>query len=92
MVEWYKELIQLRKATPELTNGRLDYVSVTVDEDDQWLVMDRGSIQVACNLGAEELQIELPSASTLLLGSDGVVLSRDELMLPPDSVSIVRIA
>jgi len=91
MVEWYIALIHLRKTTPELTDGRLDEVSVTVDEDDQWLVMDRGPIQIACNLSTEALQIELPSGSILLLGSDEVVLSEDELTLPPDSVSIVRL-
>jgi maltooligosyltrehalose trehalohydrolase len=75
-----------------LANGRLDEVSVAYEEDDQWLVMDRGPIQVACNLGAEPLRVELPPGSTLLLGSDDVTLSDGELTLPADSVSIVRIA
>ncbi len=91
MVEWYKQLIRLRRDTPELTNGRMDDVSVTVDEDDQWLVMDRGSIQVACNLGPGPLLIQLPPGSTLLLGSEEVALDGDALTLPPDSLSIVRI-
>ncbi len=91
MVEWYKQLIRLRRATPELTNGRMDEVAVTIDEDDQWLVMDRVAIRVACNLGSEPLRIELPPGSTLLLGSEEVTLDRDALTLPPDSVSIVRI-
>jgi maltooligosyltrehalose trehalohydrolase len=92
MVEWYKKLIRLRRTTPELLNGRMDEVLVTIDEEDQWLVMDRGAIQVACNLGSEPLQIELPPGSVLLLGSDDVVLSEEELTLPPDSVSVARVA
>ncbi|AXC11821.1 Malto-oligosyltrehalose trehalohydrolase [Acidisarcina polymorpha] len=92
MLDWYKQLIHLRKTTPELVNGRLDDVIVSVDEDDQWLVMDRGTIQVACNFGAEPLQIELPSGSTLLLGSDEVALKENELTLPPDGVSVVRVS
>jgi maltooligosyltrehalose trehalohydrolase len=92
MTEWYRQLIRLRRTTPELTNGRLNEVSVAFDEDDQWLVMDRGPIQVACNLGSEDLQIELPPGSELLLGSDGVVLNGEELVLPADSVSVVRVS
>jgi maltooligosyltrehalose trehalohydrolase len=92
MVDWYKQLIRLRRTIAELANGRLDEVSVAYEEDDQWLVMDRGPIQVACNLGAEPLRVELPPGSTLLLGSDDVTLSDGELTLPADSVSIVRIA
>jgi maltooligosyltrehalose trehalohydrolase len=91
MVDWYKRLIRLRRTTPELINGRLDEVSVTADEEDRWLVMDRGAIQVACNLGAEPLRIALPPGAVLLLGSDDVSLSEDELTLPSDSVSVVRI-
>jgi len=91
MLEWYKQLIRLRRSTPELVNGRLDDVTVSIDEDDRWLVMDRGMIQVACNLGEEPLHIELPSGSSLLLGSDEVVFSEDRLTLPPDSVSVVRV-
>ncbi len=91
MLTWYKQLIQLRKATPELTNGRLDEVTVTVDEEDRWLIMDRGAIQVACNLGSEPLQIQQPAGSTLLLASNEVTLSGDELTLPPDSISVMRL-
>ncbi len=92
MVDWYKKLIHLRKTTPELTNGRMDDVIVSIDDDDQWLVMDRGAIQVACNLGSEPLHIDLPEGSTLLLGSDEVAMQGSELTLPPDSVSVVRVA
>jgi maltooligosyltrehalose trehalohydrolase len=92
MVQWYKQLIQLRRNTPELTNGRLDEVKVTDDDDQEWLVMDRSAIQVACNFGPEPLQILLPPGSTLLLASDEVSLEGEELTLPSDSVSIVRVA
>jgi maltooligosyltrehalose trehalohydrolase len=91
MLEWYKKLIQLRRTTPELLNGRMDEVLVTIDEDDRWLVMDRGAIQIACNLGSEPLQIELPPGSVLLLGSDEVAFTGEELTLPADSVSVVRV-
>ena len=93
MLDWYKHLIQLRRSTPELTNGRLEDVVVTIDEDEQqWLVMDRGAIQVACNLGADSLKIILPPGAVLLAGShESVQLAENELTLPPDSVSVVRV-
>ena len=91
MVDWYKKLIELRKTTPELVNGRMDDVTVSIDEEDLWLVMDRAAIQVACNFGSEPLQISLPPGSVLLLGSDEVTFEGDEVTLPPDSVSVVRV-
>jgi maltooligosyltrehalose trehalohydrolase len=91
MAEWYKQLIHLRKTTPELVSGRLDDVTVSIDEEDTWLVMDRGMIQVACNFGLEPLRIELPEGSALLLGSDEVTLDGDELTLPAESVSVARV-
>ena len=92
MLDWYKRLIQLRRSTPELSNGRLEAVTVTFDEDEKWLVMDRGPIQVACNWGPDTLKIALPPEAALLLGSsDAVELSDGDLVLPPDSVSIVRV-
>ena len=91
MVAWYKQLIQLRCATPELLNGRMDDVMVTVDDEDNWLVMDRGQLQIACNFGDEDLHVELPSGSTLLFGSEEVSLNGEQLTLPAECVSIVRV-
>jgi maltooligosyltrehalose trehalohydrolase len=91
MLDWYRRLIALRKATPELLNGRMDDVTVTLDEDDLWLVMDRGALQIACNFGADPLKVGLPEGSVLLLASDEAVFDGEELTLPPESVSIVRV-
>jgi maltooligosyltrehalose trehalohydrolase len=91
MLDWYRRLIALRKSTPELLNGRMDDVTVTLDEDYLWLVMDRGALQIACNFGADPLKVGLPEGSVLLLASDEAVFDGEELTLPPESVSIVRV-
>ncbi|MDQ1490534.1 MAG: maltooligosyltrehalose trehalohydrolase, partial [Actinomycetota bacterium] len=42
LLAWHRDLIALRRATPDLLDGRLDRVSATVDEDAQTIVVRRG--------------------------------------------------
>ena len=63
--------------------------SVTYDEQEKWLRMQRGKISVICNLGAESGGGAFPVAreTEILLASHGdprVVGS--EVTLPPDAV------
>jgi maltooligosyltrehalose trehalohydrolase len=46
LLAWYRELIALRRARPELTDPRLDRVSVSYDEDARWLVVARGRLLI----------------------------------------------
>src|SRR5262249_58599769 len=51
MLAWYTELIALRRARPELTDPRLDRVRAEYDEQERWLVVRRGRVRIAANLG-----------------------------------------
>ncbi|MCU0265654.1 MAG: malto-oligosyltrehalose trehalohydrolase [Actinomycetia bacterium] len=53
---WYRALIALRRAEPDLRDPRLDTVDVRTDESARWLVMARGGFRVVVNL-AEEPQV-----------------------------------
>ena len=50
LLEWDRGLIRLRKALPELSDGRRDTVHVEVDEDEGRLVYRRGRVTVDCDL------------------------------------------
>ena len=53
MLAWYRELIALRRARPELTDPRLDRVQADYDEAGRWLVVRRGRLRIAANLGPQ---------------------------------------
>ena len=59
LLAWHRELIRLRRATPALTDGRLDRVRVRFDEAARWLVMERGPLAVACNFAAQPQDVPL---------------------------------
>ena len=66
-------------------------VRVTFDEEKQWLRVDRGTIAVLCNLGAQDCFFPVPQSSSPELVSHGVIRIVDgKINLPPDSVAVLR--
>ena len=55
----YRQLIALRHNEPDLADPWLDHMRVDYDETDRWIVMHRGSLAIACNLGTEAVDIQL---------------------------------
>lgn len=92
MLNWYGNLIAIRKSSPELANGSLEETQVEYSEDEKWLVLRRGRIEVAANLGNAPLNRHLPPAAKLLLVSNSSVkLESATLIVPQDSVAILKI-
>ncbi len=103
MVEWYRELIALRRAMPELTDGDLRNVKVRFSEAEKWFVMERGQCTVALSLAEAPVEIAAPAGSTVRLASAGAELRAQSsehgvqeaarrvqiLALPPDSVAVL---
>jgi maltooligosyltrehalose trehalohydrolase len=89
LLTWYRDLIALRKALPELTDPRLDQVKVDFDEEARWLVMHRGTLRVAANLSLKQVRVRLPRAR-ILLASDEYVRYDGDLVLPGRSLAILR--
>jgi hypothetical protein len=88
MVAWYRDLIALRRCTPDLRDRRLGAPDVTVDPATRTVCVVRGGIEVVANLGTE------PHA----VGGDGEVLlastaipTTSPVVLPPTSVLIRRV-
>lgn len=92
ILDWYKQLIRLRTRTHELRDGRFDAVDVNYDEHQRWLVMSRGSITMAINLGEQKCRVSIPDSGScrLLMASDErIILDAESAELPSDSVAIV---
>jgi maltooligosyltrehalose trehalohydrolase len=91
MLDWYRQLIRLRRELPSLTDGEPGHTSVTYSEHDKWISMERGDVTVSCNLGATEGTFPVPEGGRVVLGSRGVPMVLDcTVMLPPNTVVIIR--
>ena len=86
ILAWYRSLIALRRALPDLSDGRLDRVHATHHGEERF-AMERGAVQVVCNLGR---RVELPAGrfSALLLAS-GARLSGGWVEMEPDGAAIL---
>jgi maltooligosyltrehalose trehalohydrolase len=61
---------------------------IDYDEDQRWIVMHRGRLAVACNLGAEPVQVPITGEMVLCSASPNVGANPPEMQ--PDSFAILR--
>lgn len=82
LLEWHRSLIGLRRARPELNDPRLTrtHVETGGDEAAGWLVMWRGRVRVAANLGDHPVRLRVAAGDgtgrpdpRLLLVSDPAI-------------------
>ena len=91
MQSWYRDLIRLRRSIPALNNGEPGNTRVAFDETERWLIVWRGDVSVLCNLGVGDRELPISNDSRLLLASgEGISFGRAAVLLPPDSVAIIR--
>jgi maltooligosyltrehalose trehalohydrolase len=91
ILEFHKQLIELRRRFPSLTDGNLARVDVQFDEMQQWITVRRGPIALLASLAKAAQMIRAPFAGIPLITSEGPLPPRDrEWLLPPDSVLIIR--
>jgi len=88
MLRWYRELIALRRATPDLLDGRLDRVVVETDEAARSLRMQRGCITLFANLGDRPAAVIAPAHAPPVLNSQPVQREGDTFKLPKHTVAI----
>ena len=93
LLDWHQRLILLRRAEPSLNDGRFDGVKIQYDELAHWLVMERSAISVACNLAdhAQHIPLRVGEHRTLLASEPGVKAADGGVILPPDSVAILKL-
>jgi maltooligosyltrehalose trehalohydrolase len=84
----YQNLIALRRNETDLADPWLQRLLVDYDEEARWIVMRRGRLTVACNLGTEPVGV--PFAGELVLCSDPPDIGDGSTVLPPHSFVILR--
>jgi len=92
VLDFYRRLLALRRVRPELSDPRLDLIEVAYDEGAHWLVMHRGTLRVAVNLGAERQEIPLDGRpmGVLLSSGPGFVYRDGGIELEPASAAVVE--
>jgi maltooligosyltrehalose trehalohydrolase len=93
LLDWHKALIELRRQTPELHDGRRDLVKVRFDENARWLVFERGPITVAANFSDRLAVVPLGADRTESIALTSVEppeVMGAEIGLGPESVTIFR--
>ena len=92
VLAWYRELVALRRARPELTDPRLDRVSAGFDEDARWIMVRRGRLRIAANLGSGPVDLALgaPGTGVLAASGPGVTIRQDLVTLPPATFAVIQ--
>ncbi len=92
LLQWHRRLIQLRRDEPALTDGQRESVCTRHDEQKRWLLIERGPISIACNLGKTVQSLALrPGRHAVLQSSEPAQdWVCDSINLPPDSVAILK--
>jgi maltooligosyltrehalose trehalohydrolase len=91
MLAWYRALIALRRAEPDLRDDDLAAVRVTTGPD--WLVLHRGGLDVLVNLGPQHAPLPVAPGSEVLLAWPGAPAPQPGpagLLIAPDSTAVVR--
>ncbi len=84
----YRDLIALRRNETDLADPWLNDLVVDYDEEDRWIIMRRGRLAVACNLGTDPVTVPCTGDLVLSWGSPSIGAESSEL--PPHSFAILR--
>jgi maltooligosyltrehalose trehalohydrolase len=89
MLEWYRQLIALRRNSRELQSTE---AKVTLNEAEEVLVMQRGGIAVMCNFSSCVRTVRPGGGADLLLRSSADTMHQgDASVLSPSSVTVVAV-
>jgi maltooligosyltrehalose trehalohydrolase len=88
MVRWYTDLIALRRSTPALLDPDLAHIAVEIDEAAGTVVVRRGEVTVAANLGTAPTGLTA-QGQLRLASSDAVTADGRRVSLPPDAVAVL---
>lgn len=84
----YRELIALRHNEPDLADPWLDNLQVDYDEDARWILMRRGSLSIACNLGADA--VDVPATGEVVLAWGEPEIGLNTTRLDGHSFAVIR--
>ncbi len=86
----YRRLIALPRGSASLSDGTPGQTKVSFDEKKKWLVMERGSVTVMCNLGTERVELEnLRRLPLVMMSRADVEVMGGRVVLPPDTMAVL---
>ncbi len=90
MLDWFTRLIHIRRASNSLNDGDTGHTKISFDPDRNWLVMDRGLVQVITNLGSQSADFNVPSGYRLIAQSEPeILLVSGKITVPCNSLAIL---
>ena len=92
MLEWYRDLVRLRRQLPALTTGRTDMTCTSYDEKAQWLVVEHSDVSIVCSFSDTSQTVPLGPQqirNVLLSSKQPVELNAAGIAMPPESVAIL---
>jgi maltooligosyltrehalose trehalohydrolase len=90
LLEFYRALIRLRRNEADMADPWLTDLKVEFDEDRRWILMCRGRIAIACNLGAET--VDVPAGGEMLVRWGEAKADSTATTLPGHSVAVLRMS
>lgn len=84
----YRQLIALRRNEPDLAYPWLDHMSIDFDEQQRWIIMHRGKLSIACNLGTDRVSVPVTGEVVSAWGEPAV--GTESTALPGHSFAILR--
>jgi len=93
LLAFYRELGTLRRRLADVTDPRFGQVAVAYDEDDGWLLLTRGSTEIAINLSTSDRWIPVTTPGVLAAFANSAdaqpTLEDGRVLLPPHSVAVL---
>ncbi|MBA3586389.1 MAG: malto-oligosyltrehalose trehalohydrolase [Chloroflexi bacterium] len=89
VLAWYRELLAIRAAMPALRDGDRAAVVVRHDAAAGWIVVERGPISVAANLGTQPADVQI-SGELRLAWPPGPERNAGSVRLAPDGVVVAE--
>lgn len=93
ILEWYRQLISLRRCVRDFASGRFDLDAVNFDEAARWMRVNREQSAVICNFAPTPQRIPIAhDANRLriaLASKPGAQIDGAEIEIPPVSVAIL---
>ena len=93
LLAWTRDLLALRRARLELSDGRRDRVRVAYDEQARWVVVQRGRVAVAANLAGSRQALPLHGTplAVLLASTPGFVYADGQVETDGESVVVLEL-
>jgi maltooligosyltrehalose trehalohydrolase len=91
LLDLYRRLIRLRRTQPDFCDPRFDGGTATSDDDEGWLLVERGAVALVVNFRGGEVELPLEGACEELLTVGRSRLTDGSVWLAPQSaVAVLR--